>query len=70
MRELSLSALVCALLAGCGLGETAASTTAVSKSQAEQAQQATRTEARVREQLDATAKADAERRNAAENASQ
>jgi uncharacterized protein YceK len=70
MKGLFLSMLVCVLLAGCGLGETAVSTAAAGASQAEQAQQATRTEARVREQLDAAAKADAERRNAAENASQ
>ena len=70
MNGLLLSLLSCALLAGCGLGETVVSAAAVAASQAEQAQQAKRTEARVSAALDAAAKVDAERRQAAEMATQ
>jgi hypothetical protein len=62
--------LLSALLAGCGLGETAVSAAAGGASQVEQAKQAKRTEARVTEELDAAAKVSAERRTAAEAATQ
>jgi hypothetical protein len=70
MQGLFLPMLICAFLAGCGLGETASSAAAAGASQAEQVQQATRTEARVKQQLDAAASLDAERRKAAEAAAQ
>ena len=66
MQRLFSLGIVCALLAGCGLGETAASAAAAGASQAEQVQQAQRTEARVKEQLGAAARVDSERRNRAE----
>jgi hypothetical protein len=57
-------------LAGCGLGETAVSATAGAGSQAEQAREALKTEARVKQQLDAAAALEAQQREAAEASSQ
>jgi len=62
--------IMCTLLAGCGLGETASSAAAAGASQGEQVQQATRTEARVKQQLDAAARLEAERRKGAETDTQ
>ena len=62
--------IMCTLLAGCGLGETACSAAAAGASQGEQVQQATRTEARVKQQLDAAARLEAERRKGAETDTQ
>jgi hypothetical protein len=70
MKGLFPSMLLCALLAGCGLGETAVSAAAGGASQVEQAQQAKRTEARVTEELAAAAKVGAERRTVAETDAQ
>ncbi len=55
---------------GCGLGETAVTATAGSASEIEQAKEGLKTEARVKQQLDAAAAVDAERRRAAEASSQ
>jgi hypothetical protein len=62
--------MACLTLAGCGLGETAVSAAAGASSQAEQAKEALRTEARVKEQLDAAAALAAQQRQAAEASSQ
>ncbi len=70
MKRLLLSMTLGALLAGCGLGETAVTAAAVGASQAKQAEEAKKTMARVNERLDAAAKAGAERRDAADAATQ
>lgn len=70
MRAAILAVFLCGSLAGCGLGETASSVAAGGSAQAQQARQATQTEARVKQQLDAAAKLDSERRAAAEAAAQ
>jgi hypothetical protein len=70
MRGLFMAVLVCGSLAGCGLGETASSVASGGAAQAQQAQQAVNTEARVKEQLDAAAKLDAQRRQEADTVSQ
>jgi hypothetical protein len=70
MKRLFPAIVLCALLAGCGLGETAVSAAAGGASQVKEAQQAKETEARIQAQLDAAAKVGAERRNAAEAAAQ
>ena len=66
MKRMLFMFLACLTLAGCGLGETAVSAAAGAGSQAEQAQEALKTEARVKQQLDAAAALDAEHRQAAE----
>ena len=66
MKRMLFMFLACLTLAGCGLGETAVSAAAGASSQAEQAQEALKTEARVKQQLDAAAALDAEHRQAAE----
>jgi hypothetical protein len=68
-RSLVLLALILSLT-GCGVAETGAAAAAGGVSQAEEVRQGLRTEARVREQLDAAAKQAADQRNAAEAASQ
>jgi len=69
--ERTILALVASLmLAACGLGETAISAAAGGASEAEQAKAALKTEARVKEQLDAAATVEAQRRQAADNSSQ
>lgn len=70
MERAILAFLACLTLAACGLGETAISAAAGSASEAEQAKAALKTEARLKEQLDAAAALDAQRRQAADNASQ
>ena len=70
MKPILIVFMACLTLAGCGLGETAVSAAAGSGSQLEQAKEALRTEARVKQQLDAAAALDAERRQAAEASSQ
>lgn len=70
MREAVLAVILAGSVAGCGLGETASSVAADGSSQVQQARQASQTEARVKEQLDAAAKLDAEHRAAAEAATQ
>lgn len=63
-----LSLILC--LAGCGVAETGAAAAAAASSKAEEARQGLRTEARVREQLDAASRQAADQRSAAEAASQ
>jgi hypothetical protein len=70
MKRILLTFMVCLSLAACGLGETAVSAAASGNSQAEQAKEALRTEARVKQQLDAAAALDAEHRRSAEANSQ
>jgi hypothetical protein len=67
-RLLALFALVLSLN-GCGVAETGAAAAAAT-AKAQEAREGLKTEARVREQLDAAAKQDADRRNAADAASQ
>ena len=62
--------MACLTLAGCGLGETAVSAAAGVSSQAEQAKEALKTEARVKQQLDEAAALAAQQRQAAEASSQ
>jgi len=57
-------------LAACGLGETAVSTAAGAASQAEQAKEGLRIEARVKQQLDAAATLEAQRRQAVDSSTQ
>jgi hypothetical protein len=70
MKRVILGFLACLPLAGCGVGETAISAAAGGASEAEQAKEALKTEARVKQQLDAAAALDAQRRQAAETSSQ
>jgi hypothetical protein len=70
MKRILLTFMACLQLAACGLSETAVSAAASGSSQAEQAKEALRTEARVKQQLDAAAALDAEHRQAAEANSQ
>jgi hypothetical protein len=63
----SLILLVLALpLTGCGLAETGSAAATAAASQAQEAREGLKTEARVREQLDAAMKQAADSRNAAE----
>jgi hypothetical protein len=68
-RPLVLISLIL-LLTGCGIAETGAAAAAAAKAQSQETREGLKTEARVREQLDAAAKASADQRNAAETASQ
>jgi len=70
MKQAILGFLACLPLAACGVGETAISTAAGGASEAQQAKEALKTEARVKQQLDAAAALDAQRRQAAERESQ
>jgi hypothetical protein len=70
MKQVILGFLTCLPLAACGVGETAISAAAGGASEAEQAKEALKTEARVKQQLDAAATLDAQRRQAAETSSQ
>jgi hypothetical protein len=70
MQRVFLTFMVCLALTACGLGETAVSAAAGSASEAAQAKEALRVEARVKQQLDATATLEAQRRQAAEASSQ
>lgn len=68
-RSLVLVPLIL-LLTGCGVAETGAAAAAAAEAKSREAREGLRTEARVREQLDAAAKASTDQRNAAEAASQ
>ncbi len=57
-------------LNGCGVAETGAAAATAATSKAQEAREGLKTEARVREQLDAAAKHDSDVRNAADAASQ
>lgn len=70
MQRVILGFLACLPLAACGVGETAISAAAGSASEVQQAKDALKTEARVKQQLDAAAALDAQRRKAAEAESQ
>ena len=70
MQRVLLSIMASLTLTACGLGETAVSAAASAGSQAEQAKEALRTEARVKEQLDEAAAVAAQQRQAAEANSQ
>jgi hypothetical protein len=70
MQRIFLAFMVCVTLSACGLGETAASAAAGGASQAEQAKEALRIEARVKQQLDTAATLEAQRRQAADAGSQ
>lgn len=69
MKRLILGVLACVPLAACGVGETAISAAAGGASEVQQAKDALKTEARVKQQLDAAAALDAQRRQAAESSS-
>ncbi len=66
MKRALLAVLACLPLAACGLGETAVSAAVSGGAQAEQAKKALKTEASVKQQIDAAAAADAEHRRLAE----
>ena len=69
MVRLTLAILGCLSLTACGVGETAISAAAGSASQVEQAKEGLKTEARVKQQLDAAVAVDAQhRQNAEDNA--
>jgi hypothetical protein len=70
MERVILVFMACLTLVACGLGETAVSAAAGGASEAEQAKAALRTEARVKQQIDAAATLEAQRRQAAESSSQ
>jgi len=68
-RSLALLAVVLSLT-GCGVAETGAAAASEAAAKAEEARQGLKTEARVRERLDAAVRQEAEQRKAAEAASQ
>ena len=70
MKRVILGLLACLPLAACGLGETAVSAAAGGASEAQQAKEGLKTEARVKQQLAAAAALDAQRRQDAESSSQ
>jgi hypothetical protein len=70
MVRLILAFMGCLTLAACGLGETAVSGAAGAASQIEQAKEGLRTEARVKQQLDAAAALEAQHRQAADSSTQ
>jgi hypothetical protein len=67
---LLIATIVVGTLTGCGLAETGASAAAAGASQAEQVREGKNIEARVKQQLDADYQQAADRRHAAEAASQ
>ena len=70
MKQAILGFVACLPLAACGVGETAISAAAGGASEAQQAKEAKKTEARVKQQVDAAVALDAQRRQAAEAESQ
>ena len=70
MKRMILVSAACLALSACGLGETAVSAAAAGGGAAAQAREAQKTEARVKEQLDAAVQLDTQRRQAAESAAQ
>jgi hypothetical protein len=70
MQRVLLAFMACLTLSACGLGETAVSAAAGGAAEVEQAKAGLRTEARVKEQLDAAAALDAQHRHAAESGAQ
>ena len=69
-RYLLFAGIVAALLAGCGLAETTTTATAAGASEVQQAQEAKATLDRVKQQVDAAQKADAQRLESAEQQTQ
>jgi hypothetical protein len=70
MKRVILGFLACVPLAACGVGETAISAAAGGASEAQQAKDALKTEARVKQQLEDATKLEAQRRQTAETESQ
>jgi hypothetical protein len=70
MKRVILGFLACLPLAACGVGETAISAAAGGASEAQQAKDDLKTEARVKQQLDDAAKLETQRRQTAETESQ
>jgi hypothetical protein len=70
MKAILLGLFASVTLAACGVGETAISAAAGGASEAAQAKEALKTEARVKQQLDAAANLDAQHRQAADAESQ
>ncbi len=68
--RLTIAVAAALLVAGCGLGETVTSSAAGATSEAQQAKQAQATEKSVQQQLDAASRADAQKREAAEQEAQ
>ncbi|MGB6449762.1 MAG: hypothetical protein WBE92_03335 [Steroidobacteraceae bacterium] len=68
--RLLVAAAAALAAAGCGLGETAATSAAGAASEVQQAQQAKATEDSVQQQVDAASRLDAQKREAAEKQSQ
>jgi hypothetical protein len=69
-RPLIALALSLAILSGCGLGETAATTAALAEAKAEEAKAAKATQARIEQKLEDAQAAAAEQRAAAEAATE
>lgn len=70
MARLILALAGCLTLAACGLGETAVSAAASGASATEQAKEGLKTEARVKQQLEAAQAADAQHRQEAEKSAE
>jgi hypothetical protein len=70
MIRLAALTLLVAALAGCGLTETVGSAATEASAKAQELKQAKATEARVKRELDAAARASAEQRQAGEKDSQ
>jgi hypothetical protein len=70
MQRVILAFMACLSLSACGLGETAVSAAGAGAGEAAQAKEALKTEARVKQQLDAAAALDAQHRQAADSSSQ
>ena len=70
MQRVILAFMACLTLSACGLGETAVSAAAGGAAEVEQAKAALKTEARVKQQLDAAATLEAQHRQAADTSSQ
>ena len=66
MERAVLVVMMCLTLGACGLGETAVSAAAGGASEAAQAKEASKIEAHVKQQLDAAAILEAQRRKAAD----
>jgi hypothetical protein len=70
MKPVIFALFACLPLAACGVGETAISAAAGGASEVQQAKEGLKTEARVKQQLDAAAALDAQRRQDAEASAQ
>jgi ABC-type glycerol-3-phosphate transport system substrate-binding protein len=67
MKRMILLLAGCLALSACGLGETAVSAAAAGAGEAAQAKEALKTEAHVKDQLDAAATLETQHRQAAED---